>query len=126
MSSEFDDDVVYDTDSCDEGAAGGFDSDDDLDIQFSGGEEVGTGRQASGRPGTIYQTLTPDMISKKMFDIINDVNAVFQLPTPHVRILLTTCKWDKERLMERYIVCCLLYTSPSPRDATLSRMPSSA
>ena len=25
-----------------------------------------------------------------------------------------------------YIVCCLLYTSPSPRDATLSRMPSSA
>ena len=25
-----------------------------------------------------------------------------------------------------YIVACLLYTSPSPRDATLSRMPSSA
>ena len=24
------------------------------------------------------------------------------------------------------LVCCLLYTSPSPRDATLSRMPSSA
>ena len=24
------------------------------------------------------------------------------------------------------ISCCLLYTSPSPRDATLSRMPSSA
>ena len=26
----------------------------------------------------------------------------------------------------RCIICCLLYTSPSPRDATLSRMPSSA
>ena len=25
-----------------------------------------------------------------------------------------------------YIMICLLYTSPSPRDATLSRMPSSA
>ena len=25
-----------------------------------------------------------------------------------------------------YVLCCLLYTSPSPRDATLSRMPSSA
>ena len=25
-----------------------------------------------------------------------------------------------------HFVCCLLYTSPSPRDATLSRMPSSA
>ena len=27
---------------------------------------------------------------------------------------------------ERLFHCCLLYTSPSPRDATLSRMPSSA
>ena len=26
----------------------------------------------------------------------------------------------------RELLCCLLYTSPSPRDATLSRMPSSA
>ena len=26
----------------------------------------------------------------------------------------------------RLLICCLLYTSPSPRDATLSRMPSSA
>ena len=26
----------------------------------------------------------------------------------------------------KYVSCCLLYTSPSPRDATLSRMPSSA
>ena len=29
------------------------------------------------------------------------------------------CPWSK-------YICCLLYTSPSPRDATLSRMPSSA
>ena len=28
--------------------------------------------------------------------------------------------------VESYIPSCLLYTSPSPRDATLSRMPSSA
>ena len=27
---------------------------------------------------------------------------------------------------EQQVVSCLLYTSPSPRDATLSRMPSSA
>ena len=39
--------------------------------------------------------------------------------------------WD--RLFEAHLkfrteldCCCLLYTSPSPRDATLSRMPSSA
>ena len=28
--------------------------------------------------------------------------------------------------IDGYTLCCLLYTSPSPRDATLSRMPSSA
>ena len=27
---------------------------------------------------------------------------------------------------ERIVICCLLYTSPSPRDGLLSRMPSSA
>ena len=30
------------------------------------------------------------------------------------------------KLLEKGLVTCLLYTSPSPRDATLSRMPSSA
>ena len=28
--------------------------------------------------------------------------------------------------VDAYVISCLLYTSPSPRDATLSRMPSSA
>ena len=33
----------------------------------------------------------------------------------------------ESKLIEKYKFCvCLLYTSPSPRDATLSRMPSSA
>ena len=54
------------------------------------------------------------------------------------------CEWDKEQTfrsiapytieeayevadaIEREDISCLLYTSPSPRDATLSRMPSSA
>ena len=31
-----------------------------------------------------------------------------------------------ERSSDSYLKICLLYTSPSPRDATLSRMPSSA
>ena len=38
-------------------------------------------------------------------------------------------KFDIEKLQEAYhqiVKICLLYTSPSPRDATLSRMPSSA
>ena len=32
---------------------------------------------------------------------------------------------DNPELLHLYLIC-LLYTSPSPRDATLSRMPSSA
>ena len=45
---------------------------------------------------------------------------------------LTNCPTFMERYAERDAVAeedfegCLLYTSPSPRDATLSRMPSSA
>ena len=50
-----------------------------------------------------------------------------------------THKWDDPLFLESQLsedermirdsaraYCCLLYTSPSPRDATLSRMPSSA
>ena len=34
--------------------------------------------------------------------------------------------YTKEMVKSRVLTFCLLYTSPSPRDATLSRMPSSA
>ena len=44
--------------------------------------------------------------------------------------LLAQIKSFKRKLKQRYdlpvYLVCLLYTSPSPRDATLSRMPSSA
>ena len=40
---------------------------------------------------------------------------------------LSTPQFSKcERFVAKTSKCCLLYTSPSPRDATLSRMPSSA
>ena len=32
----------------------------------------------------------------------------------------------KKSVIKNLVITCLLYTSPSPRDATLSRMPSSA
>ena len=93
---------------------------------FSGPDgEQSVAAQRSKEPA--YQVLTPDTLSKKMFEIVDEVNAVFQvlpcldmpslclnslkffffffwwqqLPTPYVRILLTTCKWDKEKLLER-------------------------
>ena len=38
------------------------------------------------------------------------------------------CEWTGQlgKVKDHQSICCLLYTSPSPRDATLSRMPSSA
>ena len=44
----------------------------------------------------------------------------------HLRLLFLL-RWRKSRLSALWMVCsCLLYTSPSPRDGLLSRMPSSA
>ena len=46
-----------------------------------------------------------------------DIEATSKVPGS--KVLLTTVE-------QSHIIGCLLYTSPSPRDATLSRMPSSA
>ena len=48
-----------------------------------------------------------------------------------IKIEYSMCKHQSQKLWkllntENYVNTCLLYTSPSPRDATLSRMPSSA
>ena len=42
------------------------------------------------------------------------------------KIQVTRSEWQKILIEQGYFASCLLYTSPSPRDATLSRMPSSA
>ena len=50
-------------------------------------------------------------------------------PTYNAKLYSATQTYDEARHVEafnKYIQTCLLYTSPSPRDATLSRMPSSA
>ena len=53
-----------------------------------------------------------------------------QFLSPDARLRLNNVRMvkpDLARLVENYILnFCLLYTSPSPRDATLSSMPSSA
>ena len=40
--------------------------------------------------------------------------------------ILQKCKSDKPEILDSISSSCLLYTSPSPRDRTRSRMPSSA
>ena len=49
-----------------------------------------------------FDVLTPDKIQSKMFDIVDEVNTVFQLPRPVVRALLSHLKWDKDELLSRY------------------------
>ena len=55
----------------------------------------------------VVLTLTPFLFSELPGEDTNEVDPA-------------ECKYS------RLYICCLLYTSPSPRDATLSRMPSSA
>lgn len=75
MSDYGDSDIMYDSESDEEG----YDSDDGL--QFSGAEEDTALGEQLKRRNTEYQTLTPDEISTKMFTIIDEVNAVFQVCT---------------------------------------------
>ena len=51
-----------------------------------------------------------------------------KLDVPEVKINHESLKKEKARLPEvsEHDLVCLLYTSPSPRDIPLSRMPSSA
>ena len=67
--------------------------------------------------------ITPGQTSDYLgFDLIMDDN----LPEPSV--LLADRGYDSDRVRETMEArnVCLLYTSPSPRDRTRSRMPSSA
>ena len=95
------------------------------------------------------------LVDPSLYSDATTVNEVFASLSPHLNplsldllqclVILTDCKsaiegvsgFNQLRLsMSHLILCssrwtvpahpCLLYTSPSPRDATLSRMPSSA
>ena len=59
-----------------------------------------------------------DIIKVDVYGQIMAINQLANISTPEPR-LLTVQVWDQNNV-------CLLYTSPSPRDGLLSRMPSSA
>ena len=50
----------------------------------------------------------------------------FLSPLQRTQMITFVPKYDVLTTVHIYYSTCLLYTSPSPRDATLSRMPSSA
>ena len=70
---------------------------------------------------------TPALLDKVMVDYYGaptPVNQVANVSVPEPR-MITIQPWEKTMLgaIEK---ACLLYTSPSPRDLSTSRMPSSA
>ena len=53
--------------------------------------------------------------SNAIDDVDNEIFTEYDIQVLHI-----------PQLTKKHILCCLLYTSPSPRDGLLSRMPSSA
>ena len=56
----------------------------------------------------------------------SSANTVVFLAAPVLTFLLALIAWAVIPFGEGMVLCCLLYTSPSPRDRQKSRMPSSA
>ena len=76
-----------------------------------------------GRPLVVTELI-------KSFKLLsNDDSAKVRIITINSLVKLADClseEENKNHMIPIIIKLCLLYTSPSPRDATLSRMPSSA
>ena len=84
-------------------------------------------RQAQGTPESTQDTTSPDPSPSP-----NATSPVMKLglvePVPQARMTMSSSLTlpHPTPTLETSVISCLLYTSPSPRDATLSRMPSSA
>ena len=63
---------------------------------------------------------------KSFFDLIVDVFYETILPLNGLIVCLFVCYCWKRSNLNSQLSVCLLYTSPSPRDLSTSRMPSSA
>ena len=69
-------------------------------------------------------------ISDLVTEAVNDIRSCFDNGAHNVQVDFTegrlAVKLDPSKQLLQQFIDCLLYTSPSPRDGLLSRMPSSA
>ena len=75
---------------------------------------------------TVLSHILNNRENKKVAVIVNDMSEInIDAATVKSEVSLNR---SEEKLIEMSngCICCLLYTSPSPRDGLLSRMPSSA
>ena len=80
--------------------------------------------------GSSLEVITGPMFSGKTEELIRRVRRA-QIARQKIQIFkpATDNRYHEENVVShnsQHVKACLLYTSPSPRDATLSRMPSSA
>ena len=87
------------------------------------GNSVSCTQVISRERATLADVVFPDNYST---DCENNENDVFQNTNPSDSYTFTTNPSLVGQFVSGEPTGCLLYTSPSPRDATLSRMPSSA
>ena len=89
---------------------------------------VGTADKVNAALAAVLQTrgvsVEYDVISNPEF--LKEGSAVKDFMSPDRVIVGTDSERARELMRELYRTFCLLYTSPSPRDGLLSRMPSSA
>ena len=71
--------------------------------------------------------ISPDLKNDDLTESIDCLNESGEnIKLPVVKEIPLTIYLNKQEIVTAMTLGCLLYTSPSPRDATLSRMPSSA
>ena len=75
-------------------------------------EQVRVGLIGAGKFGSMFLSQAP-------FTIGLEVSSIVDISVENAKKNCRDVGWTKEQI-------CLLYTSPSPRDTTASRMPSSA
>ena len=66
------------------------------------------------------------MLKNEAWDIISDLVKEDDFHKEEHKLIYRTINNLQDEGKPVDVITCLLYTSPSPRDATLSRMPSSA
>ena len=101
-----------------------------INIEINRGEIVGLlGSNGAGKTTSFYMIV--GLIRPDKGNILFDNTDITQMPM-HKRArqgIGYLCQEDsifRKLTVEENIMACLLYTSPSPRDGLLSRMPSSA
>ena len=102
----------------------------ELDQTFTTDDTIGATSLTRQKPNTLTEPLKPSQLIKPQYDIPRKKTTEIDISNIFGRKHKQKSKTDLnlKNIFEKtdQTQPCLLYTSPSPRDATLSRMPSSA